>query len=100
MVYPPGQGQSGQHLMQLWRDYLEQYADREGDAEGQAIVAAYHAVEVLTCLARTIDNNDRYKSLIDQRIALFREGIRNADGFMDCLINATFSIYNGLNTIG
>ena len=50
MIYPPGQGQFGQYLMQLWRDYLEQYADREGDVEGQAIVAAYHAVEVLTCL--------------------------------------------------
>ena len=47
--------------MQLWRDYLEQYADREGDAENQTIVAAYHSVEILTCLSRTLDKNDRYK---------------------------------------
>ena len=100
MIYPPGQGQSGQLLMQLWRDYLEQYADREGDAGGQAIVAAYSAVEVLTCLARTIDKNNRYENLIDQRIALFRDGSRNAEEFADCLINATFSIYNSLNTLG
>jgi hypothetical protein len=99
MIYPPGQGQSGQHLMQLWRDYLEQYADREGDAEGQAIVAAYNAVEALACLSRTIDKNDRYKNLIDQRIALFHEGRGRADNLFDCLINATFSIYNSFNTL-
>lgn len=99
MIYPPGQGQSGQHLMQLWRDYLEQYADTEGDAEAQAIVAAYNAVEVLTCLSRTIDTDGRYRNLIDQRVALFHEGSRHADIFFDRLINATFSIYNSLNTI-
>jgi hypothetical protein len=99
MIYPPGQGQSGQQLMQLWRDYLEQYADREGDAEGQAIVAAYSVVEVLTWLSRTLDKNSRYEDLIDQRIALFREGSRNAENFLDCLINSTFSIYNCFNTI-
>ena len=86
--------------MQLWRDYLEQYADREGEAEGQAIVAAYHSVEVLTCLSRTIDKDERYESLIEQRITLFREGSRRAENFEDCLVNATFSIYNSLNTIG
>lgn len=85
--------------MQLWRDYLGQYADREGDVESQAIAAAYHAVEVFTCLSRTIDKNDRYKNLIEERISLFREGSRNADNFLDCLINATFSIYNNLNTL-
>lgn len=99
MIYPPGQGQFGQHLMQLWRDYLEQYADGEGDAEAQAIVAAYNSVEVLTSFSRIIDKNNRYKDLIDQRIALFREGSRNTDNFFDCLINASFSIYNNLNTI-
>ncbi len=49
MIYPPGQGKSGQFLMQLWRDYLEQYADKEGDVEGQTVVAAYSAVEVFAC---------------------------------------------------
>ena len=63
--------------MQLWRDYLEQYADREGDVEGQTIVAAYSTVEVLTCLSRTLDKKDRYRDIIDQRIALFHEGSLN-----------------------
>ncbi len=99
MIYPPGQGKSGPHLMQLWRDYLEQYADREGNIEGQTIVAAYHAVEVLTSISRTLDRDDRYKQLIDQRISFFREGSRQAEVFADCLINATFSIYNSLNTL-
>jgi hypothetical protein len=99
MVYPPGQGESGQHLMQLWRQYLEQYADREGDVEGQAIIAAYHAVEILTSLARTLDKNNRYKDLIDQRIAFFRDGSKRTENYLDCVINATFSIYNCLNTL-
>jgi len=99
MIYPPGQGRSGSFLMQLWRDYLEQYADKEGDIEGQTIVAAYQAVEVLTSLSRTLDRDERYKDLIDQRLSFFREGIKRAVDFRDCLINATFSIYNTLNTL-
>jgi hypothetical protein len=71
MIYPPGQGKSGQFLMQLWRDYLEQYADKEGDIDGQMIVAAYHAVEVFAALSRTLDRDDRYKELIDQRLSYF-----------------------------
>ena len=85
--------------MQLWRDYLEQYADKEGDVEGQTVVAAYSAVEVFAALARTMDGADRYKSLIDQRLSYFHEGIKRASDFRDCLINATFSIYNSLNTL-
>jgi hypothetical protein len=99
MTYPPGQGKSGQHLMKLWREYLEQYADKEGDAEGQAITAAYYAVEILASLSSTLDRNDRYRKLIDQRLAFFREGSKLADNYLDCLINATFSIYNCLNTL-
>jgi hypothetical protein len=99
MIYPPGQGKSGDHLMQLWRDYLEQYADKEDDVEGQIVVAAYHSVEILTALSRALDKNSRYRNLIDERSALFHEGVRNAADFMDCMINATFSIYNSLNTI-
>ena len=99
MIYPPGQGKSGPFLMQLWRDYLEQYADKEGDIEGQTIVAAYQAVEALTALSRTLDRDDRYKDLIDQRLSYFREGVKIAVDFRDCLINATFSIYNSLNTL-
>jgi hypothetical protein len=100
MIYPPGQGQSGELLMELWRNYLEQYADREGDVAGQTVLAAYNVVEVLACLSRIMDKNNRYRTLIDQRLAIFHEGSRNASLFEDCLINATFSIYNSLNTIG
>ena len=99
MIYPPGQGESGQYLMQLWRQYLEQYADSEGNVERQIIVAAYHAVEVLTAFSRTLDRDNRYKELIDQRFSLFQEGSVRAEDFANCLINATFSIYNSLNTL-
>jgi hypothetical protein len=99
MVYPPGEGKSGQQLMKLWRDYLEGYADKEGDVEGQTVLAAYQAVEALNALSRTLDREDRYKELIDKRISYFHEGSRNAESFIDCLITATFSIYNSLNTL-
>jgi hypothetical protein len=99
MIYPPGEGKSGQFMMQLWRDYLEQYADMEGDVEAQTIVAAYHSVEIFTSLSRTLDRNDRYKLLIDQRISLFHEGVKRSAGFRDRLMNACFSIYNSLNTL-
>lgn len=99
MSYLPGKGKSGQQLMEIWREYLTQHADREGDIEGQSIVAAYQTVEILTFLTRTLDKAGRYKNLIEQRESLFREGSRRADNFMDCVINATFSIYNTLNTL-
>jgi hypothetical protein len=37
--------------------------------------------------------------LIDKRDSYFHEGSRRADNFIDCLITATFSIYNSLNTL-
>ncbi len=86
--------------MQLWRDYIEQYADKEGDVEGQTVVAAYSAVEVFAAFSRMLDRDNQYKSLIDQRLYFFHEGIKRASDFRDCLINATFSIYNSLNTLG
>ena len=85
--------------MRLWRQYMEEYADRDGDIEGQSVVAAYHTVEVLTMLSRTLDKTGRYRQLIDQRFAYFLEGRKRAEAFLDCIINATFSIYNSLNTI-
>jgi len=85
--------------MQLWRDYLEQYADKEGDVEGQTVSAAYHSAEVFTAITRTLDGDGRYKELIDKRLSYFREGTRRAVSFEECLLNATFSIYNGLNTL-
>jgi hypothetical protein len=99
MIYPPGQGKSGQYLMQLWREYLEQYADKEGDVESQTIVAAYHVVKALTAFSRILDRRARYQKLIDQRLSLFNEGSRLAGGYADCLTNAAFSIYNNLNTL-
>jgi hypothetical protein len=100
MAYPPGQGKSGNYLMQVWRDYLESYADREGDVPGQVIVGADCTVEILTALSRTLDGDNLYQDLIDERSALFQEGCRQAEVFEDRLLNATFSIYNSLNTLG
>ena len=37
MIYPPGEGKSGKYLMQVWRDYLEAYADGEGNVENQVL---------------------------------------------------------------
>ena len=100
MVYPPGQGKSGKYLMHLWRDYLESYADREGDVEGQIIVGANCTVEILTALSRTLDGENLYQDLVDQRSSLFQQGVRQAEVFEARLLNATFSIYNSLNTLG
>ena len=95
----PGQGGSGPYLMQLWRNYLEQYADSEGDVEKQTIVAAYHTVDVLTAISSILDRDDRYRPLIDRRRTIFTEGKTYAVHFPDCLLNASFSIYNSLNTL-
>jgi hypothetical protein len=99
MIYPPGQGKSGQHFMALWRAYLEQYAEKEGNAEDQAIAGANYTVEVLVSFSRKLDRENRYKQLIDQRYSIFREASEQAETFADCLLNATFSIYNCLNTL-
>jgi hypothetical protein len=99
MSYPPGQGKSGPFLMQLWRDYLEKYADKDGDTEAQIIVAAYQTVRVLTSLSRILDKDERYRELIDQRSLVFREAGKQARIYSDCLLNAAFSIYNVLNTL-
>jgi len=85
--------------MQLWREYLEQYADKEGDVEGQILAAAYNTVRVLTAFSRILDGRNRYKELIDRRAAIFDEGGRRAAGFAAGMMNAAFSIYNNLNTL-
>lgn len=86
--------------MQLWRAYLEQYADSEGDIEGQIVVGGYFAVEVFAALSRTLDKDGRYRKVIDQRFAFFSEGKKQAQDFADRILNATFSLYNCLNTLG
>jgi hypothetical protein len=99
MVYPPGQGKSGHYLMQLWRRYLEQYADHEGSAEEQVVVASYHAAEVFGLLALTLDRQEKYLTLTQQRISFFDRGSEQARVFADCLVNGTFSLYNHINTL-
>jgi hypothetical protein len=99
MVFPPGQGKSGPHLMQLWRQYLEQYAENESHVEEQIVVGSYHAVEVLASLSSTLDRDGKLKDLIDERAQFFREGSRRAVIFNDHLLNATFGLYNQLNTL-
>ena len=99
MVFPPGQGKSGQRLMQLWREYLEQYADSEGKPENQTAIGAYQAAEVLISFSQTMDGDQRYKQVIDERLYYFREGSKRAKDFKDCILNATFSIYNSFNTL-
>lgn len=85
--------------MQLWREYLEQYAESERDVHRQIVVGSYHAAEVFGAMSATLDRDGRYRELIDQRSGHFREGKRRARDFDDCLINATFSLYNHLNTL-
>jgi len=74
MVYPPGQGKSGDYLMQLWRDYLEQYAESEGDVNRQIIIGSYHAVEVFASLSMTFDREGRYRELIDRGLGISTKG--------------------------
>ena len=85
--------------MTLWRDYLEQYADNEGDAERQTIVGAYKSVDILDEFSRILDRENRYKQLIDQRYSLFEKASQQAESFQDSLLNATFAIYNNLNSL-
>ncbi len=99
MVYPPGQGKSGPYLMQLWRRYLEQYADHEGSAEEQVVVASYHAAEVFGLLALTLDREEKYRKLTEQRIGFFEQGSERARAFGDCIVNGAFSLYNHINTL-
>jgi len=99
MIYPPGQGKSGEALMLLWRTYLEQYADAEGDIEAQIIVGAYFSVYIFSALSRTLDEDGRYKEVINLRLSYLDAGKKRAADFSDRLLNATFSLYNSLNTV-
>jgi hypothetical protein len=49
--------------------------------------------------ARRWTGRAKLKSLIDERVRYFREGSRRAEAFSDHLINATFALYNHLNTL-
>jgi hypothetical protein len=99
MVFPPGQGKYGADLMAQWRRYLEEYAEAEGDFETQILVGGYHSAEIFGSLSLLLDREGRYRPLIEARIGYFREGSRRAEVFEDRLINATFTLYNHLNTL-
>ena len=99
MVFPPGQGKSGDYLMALWRHYLQEYAEREGSVESQVLVAANHSAEIFGFFSLSLDRDGRYRSIIDQRITYFTEGLRRAASFEDRLVNATFALYNHMNTL-
>ncbi len=86
--------------MHLWRQYLEQYAEHEGRIEEQIVVGSYHAAEVFSSLATTLDRDGRYRELIEERTRYFREAARRSEVFNDHLVNACFGIYNHLNTLG
>lgn len=100
MVYPPGQGKSGPRLMELWRQYLEQYAEHEGNPEEQALVGAYHTSALLGTLARILDRDERDGDEINRREAEFEEASRQALTFEARVLNTTHSIYAQLNIIG
>ncbi len=100
MVYPPGQGKSGPRLMELWRQYLEQYAENEGNPEEQALVGAYHASALLGTLARILDRDDEHADEIDRKEAEFDESSRQTLTFESRVLHATHSIYSQLNIIG
>jgi hypothetical protein len=99
MVYPPGQGKHGEFLMSLWRRYLEQYAENEGDLEAQIVIGSYHAAEIFGSLAAMLDRSAAYREVIEDRINCFRQGVQRAEAFEDCLLNAAFTLYNHMNTL-
>jgi hypothetical protein len=100
MVFPPGQGKMGQHLMQMWREYLEEYAEHEGNAERQIIVGSYHAAAVFGALSEILDRTGKNSQIIEERNKIFSDGSAKAAQFEDCLVNGTFSLYNHMNTLG
>jgi hypothetical protein len=85
--------------MQVWRRHLEQFAERDGDAEAQIVTASYDAAELFGFLSLSLDRGRRLRGLIEERLEHFREGARRAEGFGNCLVNATFAIYNHINTL-
>jgi hypothetical protein len=99
MVYPPGQGKSGEYLMQIWRQYLEKYAAQEGNIEEQIVTGSYYAAEIFGFFSLALDKDKRFSGLIEDRIRYFQEGNGKAEVFGDHLINAAFAIYNHLSTL-
>jgi len=85
--------------MEQWRRYLEQFAEREGDVEAQTVIGSYHAAEVFGFLSLSLDRDQRFRTLISERLEYFREGTRRASVFDETLITACFTLYNHMNTL-
>jgi len=85
--------------MELWRRYLEQLAESEGDAERQIIIGSYHAAEIFGFLSLSLDRSQKHRDLILARLEHFRAGSLRANEFEDCLVTATFTLYNHMNTL-
>jgi len=86
--------------MDLWRRYLEQYAEHEGQVEDQIIVASCHTVEVFCSLSKILDRDDKVRELVDQRLEVFQENSSDAEIFEDRLLCATLALYTQLHTLG
>jgi hypothetical protein len=99
MVYPPGQGKSGEYLMRLWCRYLEQLAEYEDNVDLQVVMSAFHAAEIFGFLSLSLDRQQKYQGLILERLEHFRTGSLHAKDFGDCLVTATFTLYNHMNTL-
>jgi len=99
MRVPQSHEESGEDLLRLWRQYLQDYAEAEGNLEQQIIDGAYRSAEVLAVLSRKMDRNGRWAGVINQRNGYFEEGGRRAQVFEDRLITATFTLYNHFNTL-
>jgi hypothetical protein len=95
----PGRGKSGPFLMEQWRRYLQELADREGDLQAQVVVAGYHAVEILGFISVALDRRGAHHQLIEERLEHFETGRAHAIEFIDSLITITFSLYNHMNTL-
>jgi len=85
--------------MRLWRRYLEQLAEHEGDVERQIIIGSSHAAEIFGFLSLSLDREQKYQALILERLEHFRAGSLRAKDFGDCLVTATFTLYNHMNTL-
>jgi len=99
MAYPPGQGKSGQALMDLWRTYLERYAGNDGMVEDQVLAGCECSAEVFGRMARMLDRQARLAKVIGARETAFREGAGRAASFDERLANALFALYGHLQSL-
>src|SRR5262249_47838022 len=70
------------------------------DLDAQIVTAGYHSAEVFGSLSRLLDREGRFAPLIEERMGFFNEARSKATAFEDCLVTATFTLYNHVNTLG